>query len=327
MSGTKMRLIRQGALSQDWVDQEIIVTEEYLAAHTDMNILLDVPIEMGISQLEVYFNGQRMSEGGGYEEVDSQSIRLDLGADIPLQIGDEIFIRNWISRYYYHQNNSMGPPTADKVGYINSDYPQLTNVKKALDKLLYVPIAITSFSNNINQVEKGTVLNQVNFSWGFNKQVVSQSINQGIGVLTPDLRNYTLAMTISSDIQFTLTASDGEQSAISQTGIFFRNRRWWGVSSLAALTSSADIISLGNSELSTGYVQNRNFNANGGKYIYFSFPATFTGTPKFTVGGFTAPFDELPTVEHTNSQGYTTTYRVFRSTNLQNDTAIPVVVS
>lgn len=141
MSGTKMRLIRQGAMNQDWVDQEIIVDSDYLVTHPDLYITLDISIQLGIGQLDVYFNGHRLNEGIDYFEIDNQTILLDLGTDvegnpIPLQVGDVIFIRNWINRYFYHENSFQGPPTAEMVGYLHPDYPAVTNVKKALDKLL-----------------------------------------------------------------------------------------------------------------------------------------------------------------------------------------------
>lgn len=103
MSGTRMQLFKRGGTSEEWVDQEVIVDDVYLSTRPGLFINLDTPYELGVNQLEVYFNGQRLSAGGGYEEVNDFTIRLDLGEDplgIPyaLQVGDEIFIRNWVGK-------------------------------------------------------------------------------------------------------------------------------------------------------------------------------------------------------------------------------------
>lgn len=91
----------------NWRYQEIIVTEEYLAEHADDPnlITLDFEYDTGLDVLDVYFNGSRLTEGGGYEEVDNLHLRLDLrtydneGNMIPttLQPGDEIVIKEWFN--------------------------------------------------------------------------------------------------------------------------------------------------------------------------------------------------------------------------------------
>ncbi|MGC5773035.1 hypothetical protein [Paenibacillus pabuli] len=116
MAGTKMTLRRYGGGEfQYWDEQEIIVDEQYLALERGLFLYLDYEYRMGTKQLDVYFNGAHLLEGGGYEEIDSTTIRLDLGhyeEDTPyaghtvqLQVGDEILIRTWKPEYRQGNGN------------------------------------------------------------------------------------------------------------------------------------------------------------------------------------------------------------------------------
>lgn len=106
MAGTKMNLRRYGGgITQNWDEQVLIVDEQYLDTGRGLYITLDYEYRMSTSQLDVTFNGQYLLEGGGYEEIDSDTIRLDLGVyegdhplagqPVPLSVGDEIYIRTW----------------------------------------------------------------------------------------------------------------------------------------------------------------------------------------------------------------------------------------
>ncbi|MGG1263860.1 hypothetical protein [Brevibacillus laterosporus] len=90
----------------NWRYQEIIVTQDYIDKHHDLNLIeLDYEYEMGKKVLDIYLNGQRLTEGGGYEEIDSLHVKLDIrtvginGEMVPsiLQHGDEIVIKEWFN--------------------------------------------------------------------------------------------------------------------------------------------------------------------------------------------------------------------------------------
>ncbi|MGW9526181.1 hypothetical protein ACWHAM_00245 [Paenibacillus terrae] len=109
MAGTKMMLRRYGNEIIYWDEQEIIVDQAYLDQHKDLYIRLTHPYILGTRMLDVYLNGQHLLAQGGYEEVDENTIRLDLGTypqehplageHIPLVVGDEIYIRTWKPEY------------------------------------------------------------------------------------------------------------------------------------------------------------------------------------------------------------------------------------
>lgn len=94
-----MRLNKQLPLSQDYTLKEFIITE----ATDNLLFVLEEPYTLGINQLDVYLNGQWLAAGGGYEEVNPYTIRLDLGKDaqgnpVHLEVGDEVHVKNNISR-------------------------------------------------------------------------------------------------------------------------------------------------------------------------------------------------------------------------------------
>ncbi|CCF14390.1 hypothetical protein BLGI_2316 [Brevibacillus laterosporus GI-9] len=107
--GTKMTLKRYGNEVMYWNEQEIIVDRDYLDKGNGLSITLKHEYRHDTKQLDVFFNGHRLTEGIGYEEVDPFTIRLMLGIypeghpstgkPIQLVLGDEIFIRIWKPEY------------------------------------------------------------------------------------------------------------------------------------------------------------------------------------------------------------------------------------
>ncbi|MFA5035130.1 MAG: hypothetical protein WC500_05070, partial [Candidatus Margulisiibacteriota bacterium] len=92
--------------------------------------------------------------------------------------------------------SGLGTIDAADVTYHDPTYP---NVEAALDYLLYVNPSITSFTNTVNQVEIGTTVASTTLNWTINKSVTSESLNQGIGFITPSLRTYTHVDSYTTD--------------------------------------------------------------------------------------------------------------------------------
>jgi hypothetical protein len=99
--------LKKPSSALNWRYQEIIVTQEYIDGHTaDPNLIeLDYAYVVGNKVLDIYFNGNRLVEGGGYAEVDALHIRLDIRAydeegnavQRDLDLGDEIVIKEWFN--------------------------------------------------------------------------------------------------------------------------------------------------------------------------------------------------------------------------------------
>lgn len=215
-----------------------------------------------------------------------------------------------------------GVSSADEVSYHNPDYP---TVQDALDKLLYVNPSITSFTGG-NNYEIGTTITAVNLQWSVNKKMKSQSLNQGIGTIDPDLRSYRHDnLNIKTNTRYTLTVSDGTNSTSRSTDVNFMPKRYWGVSSKEEL-ENADILAL-SSELSTSRNQTRTFNCSGGKYFYFAIKSSYCNGIKFKVGGLSFSALTIKTMQLTNASGYVDSYNIYRPNDIQTGSAILVEVS
>ncbi|MFA5187682.1 MAG: hypothetical protein WC551_14470, partial [Patescibacteria group bacterium] len=206
--------------------------------------------------------------------------------------------------------SGLGTIDAADVTYHDPTYP---NVEAALDYLLYVNPSITSFTNTVNQVEIGTTVASTTLNWTINKSVTSESLNQGIGFITPSLRTYTHVDSYTTDRTYTLTVNDGTNNTSASTSVYFRYKRYYGTNASATL-NDGQIISL-TGELSTSRVQTRNGITPSNEYIYIVYPAAW-GTATFTVNGLLNTDWTLTVQSHTNSSGYTANYNVYRTNNL-----------
>lgn len=225
---------------------------------------------------------------------------------------------------------SSGAVTTLPDSKVTHIHPTYTTVKDALDYLLYMQPEITSFSNNINTVEIGSTVSNVLLSWAVNKTMASLNINNGVGAIAivSDTSKQLSGLSLTSNTSWTLTATDDEGTSVTKTtGITFLNKRYWGVSASASLTTSAQIIALG-SEFGSNYNMSKTLDATGGKYLYFAVPSSFGLTVNnFKVGGLSNSDWVKTTISFTNASGYTTNYDIFRSGNIQTGSAILVAIS
>lgn len=208
-----------------------------------------------------------------------------------------------------------------QVPYCNSlTYP---TVESALDYLLYVPLTIDSFSNNVGTVEIGSTVSTVGLSWAYNKDVTSQSIDNGIGSLTISLRAYSHSTSFTTDRTYILTASDGTQTPTSTTSVSFRHYRYWGASSSTSLNSSG-ILGLGaltgeygGKEFATTQVKGATtdwYIQTSSEYLYYAYPASW-GDATFFINGLQNTAFTKTVVAFTNASGNTTNFNVYRSDN------------
>lgn len=213
-------------------------------------------------------------------------------------------------------------PDAQDIAYTNEQYPEMQNLQDAMDKLLYITptVSISGGGNyEIGSTRATTVLN-----WVWNKNIQSQTLNQGVGSLDPMLRTYTYNNPISTDTTFVISGSDGTTETSASTSVRFLPKRYWGVSAKTSLTDE-EIIAL-SSELSTNRQQTRTFDCSGGKYFYFAIKTSYCNGIAFKVGGLSFSDMLVETREFTNASGYTDSYNIYRVNNIQTGSAIQVEV-
>lgn len=221
---------------------------------------------------------------------------------------------------------NAGTPTSMSDDKVTHEHPNYKTVKDALDYLLYVPVQINSFTNTVNTVEIGSTVSAVTLNWNLNKTVKSQTLSGGIGGIPVGTTSRSLSsLSLTSDTSWTLTVADEKNTVSRSTSVLFRNKRYWGTSVNTSLTNT-DILAM-SSEFASDYNMSKTLNASGGKYMYFAVPSSFgLDTSKFKVGGLANSDWTKTTINFKNASGYTTSYDVFRSGNIQTGNAINVVI-
>ncbi len=211
------------------------------------------------------------------------------------------------------------------VTHAHSTY---NTVKKALDYLLYEAPVITSFTNDVNNVELGSVITDVTLNYTTNKDMASLKINNGVGDVTGTTSKKISDLVMKSDTTYTLTATDAESTVVTKTtSIRFLNSVYYGAAT-TPVTTTTDVLALDSNKLASGKGMTATFNCTGGKYIYFAMPTSFGLTVNdFKIGGLANSAWDVSTISVTNAHSHTESYSVFKSQNLQNGAAITVAIA
>ena len=188
-----------------------------------------------------------------------------------------------------------------------------TSVKDALDTLFFVPVGITSFSNNHELNEIGSTVEELKLRWTLKGVPTSISINDesidaGLSELTLDNQ------TITQDAVFNLEVKDERgNSSADTTFVTFANGLYYGASYDSEITSA--FIQTLNKKLTNSRKHTFSVDAGDDRYIFFAMPVRL-GTPTFVVGGFEGGFfSKVGEFDFTNALGYAETYAVYRSDN------------
>lgn len=184
-------------------------------------------------------------------------------------------------------------------------------IKSQIADILYEPIAISSFSNNVGTVEIGREINSVTLSWKVSKAPTTLALDGeaiDISLTSKTIENLSITHQ-SSKKSWSLKATD-ERGAVStkSTGITFLNRVRYG--------AAADYTELALSDgvLTSSKISTFNVTTGAGQYIWYILPSRL-GTCRFKVGGFEGGFTLFATKELTNASGYSEEYYIYRSDN------------
>ena len=234
---------------------------------------------------------------------------------------------NWISSITSFGVPTLSQPAASDITFDNVLYP---TVEAALTALFYVPL-VTNLTNTIGTVELGTTVESVVLNWTYSKPTVtSQSFDSGIGPLAVGLRTDTVTIASpglnNANKTYTLTVNDGTKTTTAQTTVSFLPSVYWGVSPTLPLTS-AEVLALGSSALAGSRGRTMTYNATGGNYPIYAYPASFEAPSSVFVGGLALSGYTVTAQDVTNAQGYTQSYNVCAFDNIQNGASITVVWS
>ena len=207
--------------------------------------------------------------------------------------------------------------TAEDTAYTNESFPQYDNVDLALDalfnKVYYVkPTCSLSATPSGGTFEMGTTISApISFKWTTNKDITSQTLT-GCTLANASVRTATYNTNVTSDKSFTLSVSDGENSASSTVSYKFLNNIFWGSASTAETYDSAFISALSNKKLASVIKGTYSFNIASGEYGFWAVPSNMTISSVW-IGGFEVTVDDLGTVSYTNAQGYTRDYKLYKT--------------
>lgn len=212
----------------------------------------------------------------------------------------------------------------NSVIHVQQQVAQLTYVAPTIDQLL-----IDNASSKT--LELGSSVASVQLSWTLSgSEPDEQQINNGVGAIAVGTTERSVAGPFTSNQTWTLSLSDTDPSGATvetqrSVSLNFRHKRYWGVSESLNL-ASADIIAL-SSEFATNKGKSITYDASGGQYPYYCYPANFGALSSVTVGGlaFTAYTETIQ--PFTNASGHTEDYRVVRFNGLQTGANIQVVWS
>ena len=215
------------------------------------------------------------------------------------------------------KNGGSGEGTAETTTYTNADYPLYTNVDLALDalfsKVYYIkPACSLSATPRGGTFEMGTVISApITFTWTTNKAITSQTLT-GCTLADASVRTAIYNTNITTDKTFTLSVSDGENSASSSVSYKFLNNIFWGSASTAETYDSTFIRALSNKKLTSVVKGTYSFNIASGEYGFWAVPSNMTISSVW-IGGFEVTVDDLGIVSYTNAQGYTRDYKLYKT--------------
>lgn len=172
--------------------------------------------------------------------------------------------------------------------------------------------------------EKGQLIQNVNLSWDLDGEIYEQIINQSIGTLQANVRNYThVNANLTSDITYILSVSDHLKTLTAETSVLFRNSFYFGTSDLQNIDNALILNNFQSILLNETKLQFDDMFGNG-EYLYFCFPATNNYEIKIN-GMVTTAWEESIIPGFMNFSNHMEDYMVVRSTNiLYNDVDITI---
>lgn len=207
--------------------------------------------------------------------------------------------------------------SAENIAYTNADYSQYSNVDLALDalfaKVYYVkPTCSLSAAPAGGTFEMGyTIAAPITFTWTTNKDIKTQTLTNCI-LADETVRTATYDTDITSDKTFTLSVSDGENSATSSISYKFMNNIFWGSAAVADTYNSAFVDSLSNKKLTNSVKGTYSFNIADGEYGFWAVPSNMTISTVW-IGGFEVTVESVGTISYLNSQGYIRDYNLYKT--------------
>lgn len=207
--------------------------------------------------------------------------------------------------------------SSEEVSYENTEHTEWDNVKKALDgviaKVFYIAPKIESFTMTPSTTiyEKGYSLDSLAFNWTLNKEVTSQTLTDC--TVTVDDRSATYSTPITNNKTFTLSVGDGQNGDSKNLSISFQDKIYFGSASIPETYNSAFILGLSKSQFGTSIKGSYSVSVGASEYGYLCAPSSWSVKSECYIFGFLTTLVKEGSFSFVNSQGYASTYDIFRT--------------
>lgn len=210
--------------------------------------------------------------------------------------------------------------TTTKAGVMTADmYKTLQEIEKAFFKLELSVVPSSDQTFEVGSDYTPTISLLVKRKGTNITQSASISVvgNPSLsGTLSSDHQKWVPSKAVSVNQKLTITATYNGQSVSKVYNIYFKYKKYWGVSTSASLTSSQVIALAGRTWADSKAMGATTFDCTGGKYVYYVIPSSL-GTPEFWVGGLKNTDVVTTSATVTNASGGSTTYSIMRLANIQ----------
>lgn len=214
--------------------------------------------------------------------------------DLPFVVGD---------------NHSHGIENVDGL------QTQLDTINTKLAELMYEPITISSFTNNVGTVELGNTVTSVTLNWATSKTPTTLTL---AGTeMDANLKTHTYSgLSLTATKSYKLVVTDEKGAKAEKTSyVYFYNRVCYGVAAQPDAVDSAFVMSLPTKTLSGSKTNNKiAYSAGEGQYLWYCVPVRL-GTCSFTdiETGLGAGLSLVATIKVTNASNFEEDYYVYRS--------------
>lgn len=202
----------------------------------------------------------------------------------------------------------------DEFGNTEGLGGRVETLERQVADLMYEPVTITSFVNNVKTAKFGEKVQSVTFTWAFSREPVSVQLNDDTGLVdkyAPTSTGATIAVDVTNNAGWTLKATDERGTVASKsTSITFNHGVYYGVGDARDSYDSAFINSL-SVEWRTNKKPSFTPSPNN-QHVYYCLPVSM-GKCSFSVGVLPGGFELVGTISHTNDYGGTENYYIYRS--------------
>lgn len=208
--------------------------------------------------------------------------------------------------------------SSEEVSYENTEHTDCDNVKLALDKIFkkiyYIAPKIESFTMtpSTDTYEVGETVTSLSFAWTYDKDVSSQSLTD-VTLTDETDRSGSWTGSLSTNKTFTLTCSDGENSASATKTISFKNKIYWGGAELFEDFASSFILGLSNNKFATSYKGTYSMTVANSQFGFICCPQSWNMPNIAKIGGFGTDLVNVGNFSFTNSSGASVSYKIVRT--------------